>query len=250
MNGMEILKEMNRGDYDFSNVSTYCTTSIGTIISFLLILTRGDKKWAHDLFLKYATPDDLFTDIDINTLEQSFSLYSPVQFIALIQMMLVKFGFSSNIRMDKFRQYTNTTVYWTATCVETGKPVYFNPNDFPKMKVSDAIYASCAIPFIYPPLKFRGNLYVDGALTDSYPMTFCKQLPNIDPTKILGFYLHSLQTVATPTDLVSYGRQIMTILLDRGNTNLGGVGIYAHPANVLSTPAQLGSCPQVSDHLK
>ena len=39
--------------------------------------------------------------------------------------------------------------------------------------VVDAIYASCALPFIFKPLYYNNNMYVDGGLKNEYPLNRC-----------------------------------------------------------------------------
>ncbi len=40
------------------------------------------------------------------------------------------------------------------------------------MKIKEAIRISSSIPFFFDPVEFRGEFYIDGGITDSYPFGY------------------------------------------------------------------------------
>jgi predicted acylesterase/phospholipase RssA len=244
-NGIFIVQELKKHAAELSQVRTYIGTSVGSLICLLLILTRNNVEWTADLFCRFAQVassseqldprDSIFGKPDIINVEKTFAIFPSHNLISIIQVILSKFGLSWDITLSMFSQYTQSDVYFTATCVETGEAVYFNNKVFPKMKLVDAIYASCAIPFIFQPMLFRDQMYVDGALVDPYPVKFATDTLKIPADEVLGFYLHHLEPVETPTNFVDYGRQILSIILDRGSDKLGGIKVKA--AWALDAPA-------------
>lgn len=61
-----------------------------------------------------------------------------------------------------------------ASSVSTRKPVYFSARTHPTMRVRDALRASCAVPLVFPPVRVLGDAYVDGGLTDNFPMAYAR----------------------------------------------------------------------------
>ena len=65
--------------------------------------------------------------------------------------------------------------------------VYFNHINTPDCQVVDAILMSISIPFLFTPFKYENKLYLDGGLTNNYPIDYFKD--NIDNT--LGILVHT-----------------------------------------------------------
>jgi predicted acylesterase/phospholipase RssA len=63
------------------------------------------------------------------------------------------------------------TLYVTSYCVSTHKTVYFSNLTHPDMSVIDAILGSVAIPFLLEPLRYQGDLYVDGGTAELWPLS-------------------------------------------------------------------------------
>ena len=84
------------------------------------------------------------------------------------------------------------------SCISSGKPVYFNKDTFPDMLVTEAIRISSSIPFIFTPVTFHDNVYVDGALLDPYPVSAAV------PGQILGFLIKQEKPSSVKSSLPSY----------------------------------------------
>ena len=68
--------------------------------------------------------------------------------------------------------YKSETVFKAcATNCLTGKPVYFEKNDFEPLYFMEVILrASSSLPVISKPIEVQGELYFDGGITDSIPI--------------------------------------------------------------------------------
>jgi predicted patatin/cPLA2 family phospholipase len=58
-------------------------------------------------------------------------------------------------------------VIYVATDIETGRPVYFKPN---KKNIFRVMTATCSLPLVHPPVKLNRSEYIDGGLSDPYPI--------------------------------------------------------------------------------
>lgn len=67
---------------------------------------------------------------------------------------------------------------FATNCVdlETGETVWFGHGGDMSLTVAEAIYASSALPILYPPLEIGGRYYVDGGLRDTLPIERAREL--------------------------------------------------------------------------
>ena len=73
-------------------------------------------------------------------------------------------------------------VYLAATNLEHGGADYFNSGS-----LIDPLLASCAVPAIFSPVKVNGYLYVDGGISDNFPIEPFKK----DEEQIIGSYVNA-----------------------------------------------------------
>ena len=57
-----------------------------------------------------------------------------------------------------------------AVDLESGEMVWFGAGGRTDVSLSDAVYASCALPIFYPPAEIDGRHYVDGGVLDTLPI--------------------------------------------------------------------------------
>lgn len=99
--------------------------------------------------------------------------------------------------------------------LNTHSQVVLSRETFPKMKVSDAVRASIAIPGIFTPLRYEGLLLSDGAIMNSLPINVltanCQRI---------GFRITypSINVVPDTKSLLIIARRAMYMIVDRGNS--------------------------------
>lgn len=64
------------------------------------------------------------------------------------------------------------------------KTVYIDTLTHPNMKIVDAVIMSSSIPVVFPCVRYDGDIYIDGAITDSFPIHKCADL-----SSTLGIYI-------------------------------------------------------------
>jgi NTE family protein len=74
--------------------------------------------------------------------------------------------------------WDDLVIPFATNCVdlETGETVWFGHGGDRGLTVAEAIYASSALPILYPPLERRGRYYVDGGLRDTLPIDRAREL--------------------------------------------------------------------------
>lgn len=160
-----------------SEFDEFAGSSIGSFILALYIVGYSPTELKKICFgldfskLKSIRIFDIFTKFGIDSGEKLEQLI----------FKLLKRKNAENIRMKDLRyKLTVTTVN-----INTGKIIYINSNNYPDMKLSMAVRMSMSVPWFYAPVLFEGNLYVDGAVIDNYPITIFKDRI----MDVLGIYL-------------------------------------------------------------
>lgn len=69
------------------------------------------------------------------------------------------------------------------------KTVYIDTKTHPEMKLLDAVLMSSSIPLFFPCFLYEGDYFVDGAITDSFPINLCE-----NKTNVLGIYIDIFNT--------------------------------------------------------
>ena len=85
--------------------------------------------------------------------------------------ILKKFMKCKNCKNITFLQlYKKTNIHFTVTGsdVINYKSVNFNHETFPDMKLITALRITSAIPFVFPPIRYKDGLYTDGCLFDMF----------------------------------------------------------------------------------
>lgn len=62
------------------------------------------------------------------------------------------------------KRLSKKSLYIVATELDTGSRVTFGPDERNDVSISEAVQASCALPFIYKPVSLKGRDYIDGGI--------------------------------------------------------------------------------------
>ena len=121
------------------------------------------------------------------TPEETFEIFEKNKIFELVKVRFKKQGLlttsgfrkvlKNNLRTKRIEDLHKPLVI-TATNIEEGITTYFTEGD-----LVDAIVASCSIPVLFTPVKIGGITYVDGGVTNNFPVepieAFCKKLIGI-----------------------------------------------------------------------
>ena len=91
--------------------------------------------------------------------------------------------------MDKYlleQTIKKINIYASCTNINDFQPHYFKLNNYSLKTIKKILLASSAIPAIFPPENIRGQLYIDGGISDNSPI---KALKDHDFTDIIIVHL-------------------------------------------------------------
>jgi hypothetical protein len=113
---------------------------------------------------------------------------------------------SDDITFIELYEKYNKNFIVIGTNFSNGNEEAFNHINTPNMSIITAVRISISIPLIFTPVLYNNNYYVDGALTNIFPINYCNQettlginLPYSDSYKIdniLDVVLNSFKIVA------------------------------------------------------
>lgn len=179
---MSALKYLCDNNYiNLNKITTYAGTSIGSMLSFLLILG-----YTPDELILFSINYDfkkLEPDIDFLIIEEKFGLDQGNGIIELLSFFCEKKLKLKDLSLYDLYVLTKKKFILNATNFNTKEEKIFSYINTPNLSVITAIRMSISIPVIYTPVLYNNNYYVDGALTNNFLIEHC------NPKTTLGFFI-------------------------------------------------------------
>lgn len=179
------LTALRRNNF-LAHVETFVGVSIGAIISLLILSGYEPEEIVTDL-----ADFDLTREITTTTFVEmkAGGGLIPTRFLRelITKRLKAKFGFVPI--MSQIHFLTGKRFIAVTTDFESEQPVYISDTNFPDLSVVDACIMSSSIPLILHRVELDGRVYVDGALTDPYPV----KLFDDGEREILGVRIRILQ---------------------------------------------------------
>ena len=176
-----------------TEVTTFVGVSVGAIIS--LMMTCGYK--ITEIIAESADTnifDDL-TSVSLKDTRDKLGLVSsaPIR-RKLVKSVMAKFGYVPTL--EELYHATGLKLVCVTANLDKETAEYMSYETEPLLPVVDAVMYSMNIPIIFYKLKYKGCVYVDGALANPYPMDIFDD----GSTNILGIYVESTsKTECEPT---------------------------------------------------
>jgi len=168
------LSELQKEDfYNIDNINTIYATSIGAFIGAILCFKI---KW--DVTLTYVKERPWHKIVTFNShkvLESIFKkgIFDISFFQESLKNLLQSIDFTIEITLKELFDYSKIEFHIFVTELNTFNIVDFNYKTHPNMKVLDAIYMSCTVPFLFQPMWYENSFYIDGGLINNYPVNKC-----------------------------------------------------------------------------
>ena len=171
-----------------NGVHTVIGTSVGSFVGALfcmgLDMRLVFKKWYGTSYQKRIGLES----VDVSRFMSDFGLDGGEGLDALIGMFV-----PPDLTFDALRRAHGRRLLVHTTCLTDGKGEVFGPDTHPSMSVAKAIRMSCSIPLMFCAVKHDDKIYVDGGVTDNFPM----ENPDAKPP-VLGISLESSMNKMIP----------------------------------------------------
>ena len=182
-----------------NNVTTYCGSSSGALISLLLNIGYS----AQDVYdILYEIDFSVLTSINIDCLLEDicigFDKGDAIQYI--VGMLMIKKNYNLNTTFKELHEKTGKKLIITGCCVNTVSIHYFSHETTPNMKILTAARITYSIPVIFKPVTYENKIWIDGGCMDNFPMELFKD--NIENT--LGILLDDKNNIDEFQDTAQY----------------------------------------------
>jgi predicted acylesterase/phospholipase RssA len=142
-------------------VTQYAGTSVGAVLAAALA-TRKDLDTVFD---RHVQQFSYKSSVDLTGLDKHFGLDSGEGLKTWIDAVL-----GEPVTFAEVRARHGTNLKVCATNLNARKAEIFSPETHPDMDVAEALRLSCSVPVYFAAKKYNGALYVDGALTNNFPV--------------------------------------------------------------------------------
>ena len=150
------------------------TTSVGIIFAILYLLDytilQIEKIVLETDLTKILNVDDL----EIDDLLVKFGLFSNKPIGDSISSFIRHKTQKNDLTLKELYDLSNISLIVKVYNVDRGKTEYFEYKNTPDISLIKLSMMTTAIPYLFQPVEFEGDLYVDGGLKGHFPIEACK----------------------------------------------------------------------------
>ena len=223
-NGVYILGALNYLSqikfYDINNIESIYGGSVGGFIGAILCLKLDWKA-----IIKYVVdrPWDKTFKLDSKNFFSFVAqkgLFDEQLFKIFFKNLLESKELNTDITLKQLYEYSKIKLYIYTLSVDTMQIKHLSYETEPDMKLIDAVYASCCMPFVFQPKLIKDTYYIDGAIKNEYPVDLCVN-SGCNKDEILGIKIHydrEKKTITENDNLLAYGWHLFNSLLTEYRT--------------------------------
>ena len=170
-----------KGELDMDKIKVYASTSIGSVISLLMIC--GYKPT--EIFTKAYTLSNIIPMPGLVEIYEGVKNYGIMSIDPLIDIVkdMVLAKIKKIPSLQELYEITGKVLVVSIGNVSKIKGEWYSRYNRPNLSCLDAIKMSCNLPIIFKRIKYNGDYIIDGGFTDNFPSE-CPELRACK--KILG----------------------------------------------------------------
>ena len=165
------LEELSEEKKIILNVTEICGVSAGSILGFLYILGYNSKELEKEVINKKFHQ---LKDISFASFLTYYGIDSGKNIMNWIESLILKKGYNKNITFKELFNKKKIVLKILSTNINKFKYTSFDNINTPDVCISKAIRCSISIPFYFFIEKYRGDIHIDGAIIDNYPINLYK----------------------------------------------------------------------------
>lgn len=201
----------DQAHFDMKNINTFVGTSAGSILTFFLSIGYSLSELIE--FVLQFNFDKFGLEINCNTFLTKYGLDSGQKILTAVKTFLKEKYEVDDITFIDLYNKTKKDLKILTTNYTLSKNEIFNHINTPDVSVLLAIRMSIAVPFVFTPVEYNGNYYVDGGLTCNFGLFCC----NKDTT--LGLAIDNIETDNNINSFSEYIFNLCNILVDSNTMN-------------------------------
>ncbi len=176
-----VIEEINK-IYPIHKFKYYTGSSIGCLINTLIVIgyTIEDIK---EISINLVW--DTFVELKMMNLIEKKGFDEGTKFSLLLKAFFLQKNLQSNITFKELYEKTKKVLTFAVMNITKQQIEYHNVFETPNLSVILSLRMTMNIPFLFTPIKYNQNLYIDGATLEPYPYYVIK----IDKKRKLGVFL-------------------------------------------------------------
>jgi len=191
---------------NLTEIKCFVGTSIGAMLSFLLILGWEIEEMKDFIF--NFNFSKLKGEINSIAFFQNLGIQDGERFkLLLINFLETKLNVK-DITFEELYKLTNKKLIIIGTNLTKGKEVVFNYKTTPHFSVILALRISTAVPIIFSPIIHENEKYVDGGIVNNFPINHCSKKSTI------GFYIKNAKEDLNIDSLKKLITSVLSITAD------------------------------------
>lgn len=144
-------------------------TSAGALAALSVVLGLNANARARVL---HEVLDVTVDTLDFALLARRYGVDDGTSFRTQIQQVLEMSGLSPTSTLGDLYRLLRVDFAVVCTDIATSTNVTLSSRTYPNVRVCDAIFASCCVPFLFTPMEIEGYVLVDGCLTANQPRVY------------------------------------------------------------------------------
>ena len=203
---LDALHEQGRLD----KVTRWIGGSAGAATSLFMVLGYTPRVLYEILFrLDFATLNDIHCD-SILACYDTMGLTDGQRIMNIVRAALVKKGLSETTTFAELADaFPKHTLVVTGYNLSQGDTVAFSAETTPEMPVWLACRISISVPFLFRPVVYQGDMYIDGCALENVPLRFATKKHRVLVLKTTSVprdeYMRGVATACpNPTSLLGF----------------------------------------------
>lgn len=154
------------------NLKGCAGTSIGALAALFIILGLHTDTIKPLLQPFLQSPHNVAPCLDISKFISKYGFDDGETLREIIRNILHAVGLSPNSTFADLKRLLSKEFVCCTTNIHTGRVKYMCPAMTPDMRIADAVFMSMCVPFLFTPVHYNGELYVDGSMSENLPLYF------------------------------------------------------------------------------
>ncbi len=167
---LEILEEQEW--FFLKDIDSYVCTSVGSILSFFFVLGYSVNQ-IKDFLLMFDL-NKIEPKVDCINLFRNYGLDNGEKIIEVAKSFLFERFQLREITFKKLFELTEKRIRIIVTNYTKSEIEIFDHISQPDMSVFLAIRMSMSLPFIFTPVLYNNNYYIDGGLLKNFGIEYCE----------------------------------------------------------------------------
>lgn len=195
----------------FENVETYIGTSAGALSALCMLLNLSSRDLNEIVTPLFSSFDNIAPAFDISLMITNYGLDNGYNLKNLVKRLLALRGLSDTITFAKLYEFFPKKLIFVSTNVSKSKTEFLSYETYPDLSVVDALFMSMCVPFLFTPVEYNGNLFVDGGTLMNIPV-----LPDLSVDETLFIYV----PYSKKENITNWQNYIERLLMIRNNREL------------------------------